>query len=59
MQIVITSEDSNVAGFISWRRLADHLVKSGELAEGEHITRMNVSETGINYFVLKVPNGTA
>jgi hypothetical protein len=59
MQIVIRPEDSNMAGFISWRRLADHLGKSGELAEGEHITRMNISETGINYFVLRAPNGAA
>jgi hypothetical protein len=55
MQIVITSEDSNVAGFISWQRLAAHLIKSGELAPDEHITRFNISEAGINYFVLRFP----
>jgi hypothetical protein len=59
MQIIITSEDSNVAGFISWQRLAAHLLKSGELAPNEHITRLNISEVGINYFVLRAPTKAA
>jgi len=59
MQIQLTEEDSNVAGFISWKRLAKLLIRAGELSSGEHITRMNISENGINYFVLRETKSSA
>lgn len=53
MNIKITDEESQVAGFISWRRLALELFPKGELPPHEHVTRFEISERGINYFVAR------
>lgn len=58
MHIKITAEQSNVAGFISWKRLAEEAFHgAGELKSNERITHFEVSERGINYFVSALPNG--
>jgi len=51
MRIKITDEASQIAGFISWQRLAIELFPKGELKPGEHVTHFEISERGINYFV--------
>ena len=54
MQIQITEEQAQLAGFISWERLATELFKNGrELAPDEHIVRLEITVIGINYFVKK------
>jgi hypothetical protein len=51
MNIKITDEESSVAGFISWRRLAEELMRRGaEIGPHEHIVSFDVGERGINYF---------
>jgi hypothetical protein len=52
MKIKISSEESQVAGFISWERLAKTTFHgSAELHPRERITYFEISERGINYFV--------
>lgn len=55
MHIKITNETSSVAGFISWKRLAEETFNgASELKNNERITHFEVSERGINYFVSTV-----
>lgn len=58
MHIKITPENSSIAGFISWKRLAEETFHgASELKLNERITHFEVSERGINYFVSTAPNG--
>lgn len=50
MRIKITDESSQQAGFITWRRLVEEYLQC-ELKASEHITHLEISELGINYFV--------
>lgn len=53
MIIILSTETSNLANFISWRRLAQELHSSGEIKINEHVVRFEVDERGINYFVVE------
>lgn len=51
MHIKITDEESSVAGFITWGRLAKELFRAGdEIGPHERIVSFDVGERGINYF---------
>lgn len=50
MRIKITNEESQAASFITWRRLVEEYLQC-ELKAAEHITHLEISELGINYFV--------
>lgn len=51
IEISFVNDKSTVCGSISWERLAEQLKKSGELREGETITRIQADDDGIRYFV--------
>ncbi len=54
MKIDISDEPSLTGGFISWQRLAAELFPEGhEISAKEKITRFEISERGINYFVVE------
>lgn len=56
MKIKITGEESMVAGYITWQRLArDLFQRGGELQPGEAVTHFEVGEHGINYFITRAP----
>jgi hypothetical protein len=55
VRIKITDETSQLAGFISWYRLATSLFPDGgEIKPTEKVTHFEVSERGINFFVASV-----
>lgn len=53
MKIVLTPESSNLANFISWRRLARELHSSSEIKINERVVRFEIDERGITYFVVE------
>jgi hypothetical protein len=56
VKIQISPEESRVAGFISWKRLAEETFHgASELKLNERITHFEISERGINYFVTNGP----
>lgn len=59
MKIKISGEESMVAGYITWQRLArDLFQRGGELQPGETVTHFEVGERGINYFIARGPAPT-
>ena len=52
MRIQITKDTSQVAGFISWKRLAEDLFRDGkEITAAEKVVAFEISERGINFFI--------
>lgn len=52
LTIIIADEESSVAGFISWHRLATALFPAGgEISLNEKVTRFEIGTRGINFFV--------
>lgn len=43
--------NANLAGFISWKRLAQELRRSGEIKTGETVEAFVLNADGIQYFV--------
>ncbi|TWI05135.1 hypothetical protein LPJ38_24175 [Bradyrhizobium daqingense] len=52
MRVIVNDGHSQVAGFITWKRLANELFREGrEIKPNEQIVTFEISERGINYFV--------
>lgn len=53
MIIILSTETSNLANSISWKRLAEELHSSGEIKINERVVRFEVDERSITYFVVE------
>lgn len=49
----LESSDGGTAGRISWERLVEQMRNAGEFRPGEVVTRIVVTEDGLQYFVEK------
>lgn len=51
IEVNLQDEQSATSGYISWTRLEQHLMRSGELRPDETITRLVADSDGITYYV--------